>query len=337
MLTADFVNPTPLLIAGVLLLFVLSVACGYVEMGRMEGAGWRNPDETPFLPSMRRLYALGVDMLVFGIPIWAFGTFLAPFRLQPSPSGLLRGNLNFDFASPTSVWGWGALLIGVMVPFTLFEALFAATPGMFWNGLRVTDLEGRRPSFLAVCSRNLLLPVDLAWWMILGGLSMWFSRTNQRLGDRFGHTLVADRDAVTWARTRPRDGRRCWGLAAGLFAATYVVAATVIYFYSPGIAVVPSAQGPSDWTNGLQITVPSGTSLTQVQVTGSHRTGNRVVYRVLVRVDRHKTTANCSLLVPLKWDGGVLNPGMYLFGESPWKLATLRYECMGQRLWIRTD
>jgi uncharacterized RDD family membrane protein YckC len=94
----------------------------------------------------------------------------------------------------------GFLLAGLLVASFLvwfgydvaFETLASGrTPGKRAAGLRVVRLGGEPVGFLASAVRNLLRLVDsLPGFYAVGGLSVIFSRRNQRLGDLAAGTLV---------------------------------------------------------------------------------------------------------------------------------------------------
>lgn len=51
---------------------------------------------------------------------------------------------------------WWFIAATVFVYYTLFEALFARTPGKWLSATKVVTLDGRRPSILAVLVRSLM-------------------------------------------------------------------------------------------------------------------------------------------------------------------------------------
>jgi uncharacterized RDD family membrane protein YckC len=72
------------------------------------------------------------------------------------------------------------------------------TVGKRLLGLRVVDVEGMRLQFDQIVTRNLLRVVDmLPIAYVVGGLSCWFSRKCQRLGDLAGNTIVIRIPVVT--------------------------------------------------------------------------------------------------------------------------------------------
>jgi uncharacterized RDD family membrane protein YckC len=73
-----------------------------------------------------------------------------------------------------------------------FEVLASGrTPGKRWNGLRVVRSEGQPIGFLASATRNLLRLIDwLPSLYLVGMISIFASKKNQRLGDVVAGTVV---------------------------------------------------------------------------------------------------------------------------------------------------
>ena len=86
-----------------------------------------------------------------------------------------------------------------------FEVLASGrTPGKRWNGLRVVLVGGQPIGFLASAARNLLRLIDwLPSLYLVGIVSVFVTRKNQRLGDIVAGTLVVRerleaRDQAAW-------------------------------------------------------------------------------------------------------------------------------------------
>lgn len=85
----------------------------------------------------------------------------------------------------------GTLLVIVVAYFTLFEALFATTPGKALLRLRVVMLDGRRLTMRAVLARNIFRLVDtLPFLYIVGGIVAQSTLHEQRVGDIVAGTTV---------------------------------------------------------------------------------------------------------------------------------------------------
>ncbi|MFW5856927.1 MAG: Maf family nucleotide pyrophosphatase [Planctomycetota bacterium] len=110
---------------------------------------------------------------------------------------------------------------------TLAETVTGQTVGKRLLGLCVRRQEGGRPEGWRILARNVLRPVDSVA-LPIGGfpipffpalVSMLFSRTNQRVGDRMGGTMVVrrvglERRRIILASGSPR--RRAWLQRLGL-------------------------------------------------------------------------------------------------------------------------
>jgi uncharacterized RDD family membrane protein YckC len=91
----------------------------------------------------QRIGALLLDyLLLFLLQNW-LSVLLGPTRLFVRPPGGLP-SLVFT-RSLIDFWHWG--IGGIMLYFTLFEALFGATPGKIVARLRVIDGHGRRTRY----------------------------------------------------------------------------------------------------------------------------------------------------------------------------------------------
>lgn len=109
-----------------------------------------------------------------------------------SSFGSMIGGDGFSLSSgiaPTLMSG--TLLVIVVAYFTLFEALFATTPGKALLRLRVVMLDGRRLTMRAVLARNIFRLVDtLPFLYIVGGIVAQSTLHEQRVGDIVGGTTV---------------------------------------------------------------------------------------------------------------------------------------------------
>ncbi len=67
------------------------------------------------------------------------------------------------------------------------------TPGKRWLGLRVLDLDGQSPTFIAILLRNVLRVVDaLPFGYLIGQASILLTPRRQRLGDLIAGTVVVE-------------------------------------------------------------------------------------------------------------------------------------------------
>jgi uncharacterized RDD family membrane protein YckC len=82
--------------------------------------------------------------------------------------------------------------IGPIVAFVYFFGLelTGATPGKRLLRLRVIRQDGEQMTVWASLIRNILRPVDLLFFGVVGIISMSTTEQRQRLGDRAAHTIV---------------------------------------------------------------------------------------------------------------------------------------------------
>ena len=91
----------------------------------------------------------------------------------------------------------------------LFEVLSRGrTPGKRWTGLRVVRTGGRPVTFIPSCVRNVLRLVDiLPFFYAIGMLSIFVTRSNQRLGDLAAGTYIVRERAGGFRRAREPAAR----------------------------------------------------------------------------------------------------------------------------------
>jgi len=87
-------------------------------------------------------------------------------------------------------WPQLAVIGGQCGYFFIFEALFGRTPGKMILQLRVVRADGRRVGVGGAFIRNLIRPLDLFFFGVIGAASILAGFKRQRLGDRLGHTQV---------------------------------------------------------------------------------------------------------------------------------------------------
>jgi uncharacterized RDD family membrane protein YckC len=87
-------------------------------------------------------------------------------------------------------WPQLAVIGGQCGYFFIFEALFGRTPGKMILQLRVVRTDGRRVGVGGAFIRNLIRPLDLFFFGLIGAASILAGFKRQRIGDRLGHTQV---------------------------------------------------------------------------------------------------------------------------------------------------
>jgi uncharacterized RDD family membrane protein YckC len=132
----------------------------------------------------RRFVALLIDTIVLGIAA-------APFAETTHTPGYWRIELvGARAAVPFLIW------LGY---FVVMEGSIGATLGKLAVGVRVRDEDGSPLGWGPAFIRNLARLVDAFPYVVpyvVGAVAVWSGPTRQRLGDRWGHTVVIERDSV---------------------------------------------------------------------------------------------------------------------------------------------
>jgi len=92
--------------------------------------------------------------------------------------------------SGTVSWLQIALIGGQCGYFFLFEATIGRSPGKIVMQLHVIGSQGRKCGVWASFLRNLIRPLDLLFFGVIGAVSILSGFKRQRLGDRLAHTQV---------------------------------------------------------------------------------------------------------------------------------------------------
>gem|GEM_PF-4258419 len=87
-------------------------------------------------------------------------------------------------------WLQLSLIAGQCGYFFIFEAAIGRSPGKIVMALYVVGADGRRCGVWASFLRNLIRPLDLLFFGVIGAVSILSGFKRQRLGDRLAHTQV---------------------------------------------------------------------------------------------------------------------------------------------------
>ena len=208
------------------------------------------------------------------------------------------------FTMATEIDGFRLLVIWVGY-YTLFEALFGASPGKALAHLRVVDAQRRPATFRAILLRNLVRPIDaLPVAYLLGGALVLFSRDHQRLGDRIAGTMVVRPEDVAQPAGSAGGVRgRLASVIAGL-AAFLVICGAVQYWGRPPLVI-----------QGLQRTGQLFSQPISSYTLGQARWGGgSVTYPITFTAQR--TNQTCTGEIELGWT----------FPEG-WNQQTGQYDC----------
>ena len=76
--------------------------------------------------------------------------------------------------------------------FFLFELFFQKTVGKKILNIQVITVDHQKPKLLNIFLRNLLRPIDMIGFYLIGLIFIVFTPLDQRLGDIFGQTYVVN-------------------------------------------------------------------------------------------------------------------------------------------------
>jgi len=148
---------------------------------------------------VRRSLAAVIDLLLMSLPI---GVVLAAVFGESEVARMSDpANLSPNQWLTVFVVGHSMLFIY----YVFMELLWQRTIGKMVCGVRVADVYDRRPAWWRIIVRNLLRPIDL--FMMLGFLSIIWSRRNQSLGDHVAGTRVIPDARTTGGGPQDSDRR----------------------------------------------------------------------------------------------------------------------------------
>ena len=136
-----------------------------------------------------RFFAFIIDAVILGIP---FRLFVRLF------SGIYAGDCDSDFYIG-SLCGFPAQLyfLTIFAYYVLFEWKIGGTLGKLATGTRVVKSTGEPLDLKAALIRNIMRIVDfLPFFYLIGAISIWNSKTKQRIGDRLAKTVVVSKHSI---------------------------------------------------------------------------------------------------------------------------------------------
>ncbi|MFW5896413.1 MAG: RDD family protein [archaeon] len=134
----------------------------------------------------------GVAMAIDSI-VW-----MALFMIAVSAIGLATGELQSTSQGIETNLEGGPAVVGMtlwltvsILYHTLLEWRWGKTFGKYLVSIKVTRPDGSSPSFLGSLLRNVLRLIDwLPFFYLIGIVTIAVSKTDRRLGDRVGNTIV---------------------------------------------------------------------------------------------------------------------------------------------------
>jgi uncharacterized RDD family membrane protein YckC len=148
-----------------------------------------------------RFFALIIDTIIFIILFWLF---MKVF------SGVYVGGCDSDFHIGSTVTinrkktfyglcGFSAQLyfLVIFAYYVLLEWQLGGTLGKLVTGMRVRKDTGEPLDLKASLIRNVLRIIDfLPFFYLVGAISVWNSKTKQRIGDRLAKTVVVSKHSI---------------------------------------------------------------------------------------------------------------------------------------------
>lgn len=169
-------------------------------------------DPQPYAGFWKRLVAYIVDGFILWIPNLIIGNLLGATAAQAAMMHVFE-NANGDQAALMAAYGayWSAILPVLGVQTLLNWAYFAlcessamqATPGKLAMGIRVTDDEGRRITFLRATGRYFGKIIS-SLTLCIGFMMVGWTERKQGLHDMMASTLVVN-GRVSAARNNPQQ------------------------------------------------------------------------------------------------------------------------------------
>jgi len=121
-----------------------------------------------------RFFALMIDSIIFGFLFWLFAKIF---------SGIYFLNQLYSLA--------------FFAYYVLMEWKLGGTLGKLITGMRVVKSSGEPLDLKDSLIRNIMRIVDfLPFFYLVGAISVWNSKTKQRLGDRLAKTVVVSKNST---------------------------------------------------------------------------------------------------------------------------------------------
>jgi uncharacterized RDD family membrane protein YckC len=270
----------------------------------------------------RRILAIIIDTVLFLLLENLLSRPFIPVHLRVLHPANLRGRLTIGLThvSPTLL-PW--LVFGLIVYFTVFEILFAATPGKLLSSLRVVDLNGRRPTWTAILLRNVVRPIDLIGGYIVGGVAVLLSRRRQRLGDLAGKTLVVGAWSVDWIDRSRAATRQRAGIVSVSILLILLIGGIITYLVPPSISPALKETFTANENDVSTIVIPGARRLVSISVGSAHRNGGTATYPMtfVITTNSSSLPRTCRGAIRYHWTGPL----------DAWAYSGVTTGCVGPR------
>ena len=148
-----------------------------------------------------RFFAFIIDTIIFGVFLWLFLKVFPGTHIGGCDSGFSIGSAYTINGNETfrGLCGFSAQLYFLIIfaYYVLFEWKFGGTVGKLVMGMRVIKLIGEPLDLKASLIRNVMRIIDfLPFFYLVGSISIWNSKTKQRVGDRLAKTVVVSKHSI---------------------------------------------------------------------------------------------------------------------------------------------
>lgn len=140
-----------------------------------------------------RFFALIIDTIIFGVLFWFF------IKIFSGNSAADCESSTQIFIGPVGLCGSSAQLyfLAILTYYVLLEWKIGGTLGKLATGMRVVKTTGEPLDLKASLIRNVIRIVDLLpFFYLVGAISIWNSKTKQRVGDRLAKTVVVSGNII---------------------------------------------------------------------------------------------------------------------------------------------
>ncbi|MBU0879373.1 RDD family protein [Patescibacteria group bacterium] len=150
-----------------------------------------------------RFFALIIDTIIFGILFWLFIKIFWGAHVGGCKSSTLIGYSVIDYVSKNETF-YGLCnspvllyFLVIFIYYVLLEWKLGGTLGKLTVGMRVVKSTGEPLNLKASLIRNVMRIVDfLPFFYLVGAISIWNSKTKQRVGDRLAKTVVVSKFSI---------------------------------------------------------------------------------------------------------------------------------------------
>lgn len=185
----------------------------------------------------RRVFAVVIDAFVLSAVNVVVDNVFGVMRVTSVSNPAAPYSLSMPFTTSVDA-GWLTPWVIWLAYCLILEALLGATIGKWLMGLRVTDLDARRPRLPNIFMRNAFRLIDsLTICYAIGGFVALQTPLRQRIGDRVARTTVAPVESLPAPLFTPPQLRRRVALMCGVVLLGAAYTAAFFYYGRPPLVV----------------------------------------------------------------------------------------------------